>query len=89
MNFDDCNHDWALVLMSLRLLRVMSPILQTFRTPTLRVLLRLTFLRKVALVIRDDLAHVLDVFFVVFARIFLWVLLQDLNDLAAAGYRVR
>lgn len=65
----------------------MAPILEALRTATVRILLRLAFLRQVTLIIGDDLAHVLDVLFVVLARVFLRVLLQDLDDFAAAAMR--
>jgi len=62
----------------------MTPVLQRLRTLAVRVLLRLAFLRQVPLVVRHHLAHVLQVVVVVFAGVFLRVLLQDLDDLAAA-----
>ena len=37
-----------------------------------------------ALVVRHDFAHVANVVLVVFARVLLWVLLQDLDDFTTA-----
>jgi hypothetical protein len=62
----------------------MTPVLQRLSTLALRVLLRLSFLGQMALVVRHDFAHVANVVLVVFAGIFVRVLLQDLDDLAAA-----
>lgn len=62
----------------------MTPVLQRLSTLAFRVLLRLSFLGQMALVVRHDFAHVANVVLVVFAGIFVWVLLQDLDDLPAA-----
>jgi hypothetical protein len=60
----------------------MSPILQALITLTVRILLRLLFLRQVPLTIRHNLPHVVNVILVVLARVFLGILFQDSNDLA-------
>ena len=62
----------------------MTPVLQTLVALAIRVLLRLLLLRQMPLAVRNDLAHVGQVFFIVLLRVFLWILLQDLDDLAAA-----
>lgn len=59
------------------------PVLQALRALAVRVLLCLAFLSEMALVVRDDLAHVLDVVFLVLAWILLRVLLEDCDDFAA------
>ena len=61
----------------------MTPVLQRLSTLALRILLRLSFLGQMALVVRHDFEHVANVVLVVLAGIFVWVLLQDLDDLAA------
>jgi hypothetical protein len=66
----------------------MSPILQTLITLTIRILLRLLLLRQMPLAIRSHAAHMRDVIFVVSRGVFLRVLLQDLDDFAAAVVRV-
>ena len=68
----------------LRLLGIVTPVLQRPSTLRVRVLLCFALLRQVALVVRDDLAHVREVVFVVLAWVLLWILLEDGNDLAAA-----
>jgi hypothetical protein len=67
----------------LSLLGIVSPILQTLVTLAIRILLRLFLLRKMPLTIRHHLPHVIDVILLVLARIFLRILLQDGDDLAA------
>lgn len=67
---------------SLRLLRVVPPVLQALVTLAVRVLLRLLFLRQVPLAVRNHLAHVIDVVLVVLGGILLGVLFQDGDDLA-------
>lgn len=62
----------------------MPPILQTSITFTIRILLRLLLLRQMPFTVCSDSTHVRDVAFVVFRRVFLRVLLQDLDYLAAA-----
>ncbi len=61
----------------------MTPILQTLITLTIRIPLRLLLLRKMPLTIRHYLAHMIDIFLLVFTSVFLWILLQDGDDLAA------
>jgi hypothetical protein len=67
----------------LSLLGIVSPILQTLVTLAIRILLRLFLLRKMPLTIRHHLPHVVDIVLLVFVRIFLRILLQDGDDLAA------
>ena len=63
----------------------MAPELQTESALAVRIFLRLTLLRKMALVVRDDSAHVIDVVVIVLLGILLRVLLQDLDNLASAA----
>jgi hypothetical protein len=65
------------------LLRIMSPVLQTLITLTIRVLLRLLFLRKMPFTVCYDLPHVIDIVLLILVRILLGILLQDGNYLAA------
>jgi hypothetical protein len=65
------------------LLRIVTPVLQTLIALTIGVFLRLLFLRKMPLAICYYLAHVIDVFLVVFTSFFLWILLQDGNNFTA------
>lgn len=60
----------------------MSPVLQTLVTLTVRILLGLLFLCEVALAVRNDLSHMIDVILLVLAWVLLGVLLQDCNDFA-------
>jgi hypothetical protein len=60
----------------------MSPVLQALIRVAIRVLFGLFLLRKMALVIRGDFPHMRDIFLVIFGRILLWVLLENLNDLS-------
>jgi hypothetical protein len=62
----------------------MAPVLQRLSTLALRVLLCFSLLCQMALVVRHDLAHVANVVLVVFAGVFLWVLLQDFDNLTTA-----
>lgn len=55
----------------------------------MRVLLGLALLRQVALAVRHDLAHVVDVVLVVPAGILVRVLLQDGDDVATTGVENR
>jgi hypothetical protein len=61
----------------------MSPILQALVTLTIRILFRLLLLRQMALAICHNLPHMNNIILIVLARIFLGVLLQNGNDLAA------
>ena len=67
----------------------MTPILQRLIAVAICVLLGLFFLCEVALVVGGDAPHVLEVFVIVFGRVFLRVLLQNFNDLAATGHVFR
>lgn len=53
----------------------MPPILQTLITLTIRILLCLLLLSEMSLAVRDYAAHVGNVFFVIFRRVFGRVLL--------------
>lgn len=69
----------------LRLLRIMAPVLQASRALALGVLLRFPFLGQMSLTIRHHLPHVCDVLLLVCVGVLVWVLLEDLDDLAAAA----
>ena len=60
----------------------MAPVLQTPRGLAIGILLRLLFLRKVPLAVRDHTPHVRYVVLVIMLGVLLRVLLQDLDDLA-------
>ena len=62
----------------------MSPILQALVTLALCILLRLFLLRQMPLAVCSNAAHVGNVVFVIARRVFLWVLAEDVDDLAAA-----
>ena len=70
----------------LRPRRVMPPVLQAARGPALRILLGLLLLREVALAVGHYAPHVSDVVLVVGVRVLLGVLVQDLDDFAAAAW---
>jgi len=61
----------------------MAPVLRALVALTIRILFSLLFLRKVPLAVRYNLSHVVNVILVVFFRIFLRILLQNSNGLAA------
>jgi hypothetical protein len=60
----------------------MAPILQALITFTVRILLRLLFLRQMALAIRHNLPHMINLVLVILAWVFLGILLQNSDDLA-------
>lgn len=70
----------------LRFQSIMPPVLQRLIAVTVRVLFRLFFLREMALVIGSHASHVLKILIIVFGRIFLGILLQDLDYLAATSH---
>lgn len=61
----------------------MAPVLQRLVAFTVGVLLCFLLLRKMPLAIRDHFPHVLKVLFVILVRIFVGILVQNLDDLAA------
>lgn len=69
----------------LLLLRVVAPVLQALVRLAVGVAFGRVLLRQVPLVVGHHLAHVRDVVVLVPVRLALRVLLEDLDDLAAAG----
>jgi hypothetical protein len=61
----------------------MTPVLQTLVTLTIRILLRLILLSQMSLTVSHNLLHMIDIILSVLARIFLGVLLQNCNNIAA------
>lgn len=71
------------MFISLGLLWIMPPILQTSRTPTIRILFCLSLLRQMSLTICDHFSHVINIILFILLGVFLGVFLQDFNDLPA------
>ena len=69
----------------LRLLRIVAPVLQALVRLAVRVPLCGALLREMPLVVGHDLPHVGDVVLLILVWIFVGVLLQDFNNLAATG----
>ena len=65
----------------------MTPILQGLIALTICVLFCFFILSEVALVVANDFSHMTKISFRILLRVFLGVLLQSLNDLAAAGFK--
>lgn len=63
----------------------MAPVLQRRVALTICVLFCRLLLGQVPFAIVDNLSHVTKIVFPIFRGIFPWILLQDLNDLAATG----
>jgi hypothetical protein len=60
-----------------------TPILQTLVALAIRIFLGLFLLSKVPLTVCYHLAHVVNVFLLIFISVFLWILLQDSDNLPA------
>lgn len=69
---------------SSRLKCIMSPILRTLITLAIRILLGHFLLREMSLAIRDNVPHMIHVVLVIRLCIFLWVLIQNVDDCATA-----
>lgn len=69
---------------SLLLQRVMPPVFEGFVALAVGILLGLLFLGQMTLAIRDHLAHMPEVRLIISRGVPIWVLLENINNLAAA-----
>lgn len=63
----------------------MTPVLQALVAIGIGVLLCLLFLRQMSLIVRSHPPHMRKIILIILRRFFLGILLQNLNDLTAAG----
>lgn len=63
----------------------MAPIFEGLIAIGVGVLLCFGFLSEVSFIIRGDLPHVGDIILVILLGVFLWILLQDLDNLTTAS----
>lgn len=75
----------SLVIYELRLLSIMTPILQALIAVAVGVLLGFLLLGEMPLVIGGNFAHVIDVVLVISGWVFLGILLQDLDNLTTTA----
>lgn len=74
-----------LAIYELRLLRIMSPVLQTLVGVAASVLFGLLLLGEVPLVVCCHLSHMGDIILVILGRVLFGILLEDLNNLTTTG----